>query len=399
MTSKFPARADARALVGAVLIGSAMGAVLGASYLAGGAARAALAHARTERLASAAADGFSETALQAQTDRMEPGALAVARRHDPFTDAGSAQRDLRASDLAARLDPPQPSGATMIRASLPRPLAPARPFHLDIDGGPLTSTRALDCLSDAVYYEARGESRAGQEAVAQVVLNRVRHPGFPNSICGVVFQGAQSHACQFSFACDGSTRRPREAAAWRKAQGVAGQALSGFVMAEVGDATNFHVAGLGSIWGSSVIKVAQIGAHVFYRLSGRRAAASVLRARADAADPPSELAEAPVYAQPPAALPSAHGGAPLILASAVATSGLGQGGPAGTPPLPASAPAAKPVQPPLDKAVTSRPEPAKSGTEKASTPPVRPATSRPALTVAIDNGTAEVAARAVKTAS
>src|SRR5262249_55624357 len=84
----------------------------------------------------------------------------------------------------------------------------------------LASSRDLDCLASAVYYEARGESAAGQAAVAQVVLNRARHPAFPKTICGVVFQRAGG-GCQFSFACNGAMRRPKEPAAWSRAQAVA----------------------------------------------------------------------------------------------------------------------------------------------------------------------------------
>ena len=86
--------------------------------------------------------------------------------------------------------------------------AGAGPFQI---GNALQSSRELECLADAVYYEARGETPSGQAAVAQVVMNRVRHPAFPKSICGVVFQGAYNRTgCQFSFACDGSMRRARD---------------------------------------------------------------------------------------------------------------------------------------------------------------------------------------------
>ncbi len=326
-----------------------MGLVLGASYLAGGAAGAAAAHARLARIATAASSGFSETALQAEAGAMEPGALAVARRHDPFTVAGDAERDRDNALLAARLERPrgQPNPSLLQRVNLITPVAPARPLRMSADN-PLDGARELDCLSAAVYYEARGEGSAGQAAVAQVVLNRVRHPAFPKTVCGVVYQGAQSRTCQFSFACDGSMRRPKEAVAWRRAQDVAARALGGYVEAMVGDATHFHVARLGGLWGGGMLKVAQVGSHVFYRFAGRAGAASSFRAAPDLYVPPSELADRPIYAASAGGSPPADGGAgapDLILASAVTTPSLGQGGPIGPPPPPASAPATKQAAP------------------------------------------------------
>ena len=312
MLKKIGPRADSRALLGAVAIGSAMGLVLGASYLAGGAARAAMNHARTERLADAAGKGFSDEALLAEASSMTPGALAVARRHDPFTAPGWAQRDWETTLLAARLEQrarPEPA-APVLRARLEQPSNPA-------DASALSSSRELDCLSAAVYYEARGESASGQAAVAQVVLNRVRSPKFPKTVCGVVFQGAHTRVCQFSFACDGSMRRTRDPVAWRRARAVAARALGGFVMQEVGNATHFHVASLGGVWGAGLMRVAQIGAHVFYKFSGRNSAhpAAPKLPAPDGLVGSPELADKPIYANDEPAADGAD--APkLILASA-----------------------------------------------------------------------------------
>ena len=146
-------------------------------------------------------------------------------------------------------------------------LTPARPFSLP--GGAQNSARDVDCLTAAVYYEARGETAAGQAAVAQVVLNRVRHPAFPKTVCGVVYQGVHTGAgCQFSFACNGAIGRPREVAAWRRSQEVAMHALAGGVMTAVGDATHFHSTSVGSGVGRGMVRVAQIGLQVFYKFSG-----------------------------------------------------------------------------------------------------------------------------------
>src|SRR5690606_1744739 len=115
------------------------------------------------------------------------------------------------------------------------------------------SGNGLDCLTAAVYYEARSESGDGQRAVAQVVLNRVRHPAFPRSICGVVFQGRERRTgCQFSFTCDGSMNRSREPGAWERARQVAEAALTGYVYAPVGLATHFHTTAIHPWWASSM---------------------------------------------------------------------------------------------------------------------------------------------------
>jgi len=126
--------------------------------------------------------------------------------------------------------------------------------------------RALDCLTAAIYYEARSESVDGQRAVAQVVLNRVRNPAFPNSICGVVYQGSKrGDGCQFTFTCDGSLLFRREPAAWVRAGEVAQEALSGHVYAPVGAATYYHTTAVSPWWAPSLVRVATIGAHIFYR--------------------------------------------------------------------------------------------------------------------------------------
>jgi spore germination cell wall hydrolase CwlJ-like protein len=281
------ARADWRALTSAALIGSGVGVGLGAAYLAGGMARAATDHQRAERLAQAAEGGFSEAALLREAADMDPGALRVARRHDPFTVAGSAERDRQTAILASRLEQHAQLSAQAVNlrgafnVSYPRA---ASPFQL---AGAIDSSRELDCLTQAVYFEARGEGAAGQAAVAQVVLNRVRHPAFPKSVCAVVFQGAAHRTgCQFSFACDGSLHRNREGAAWGQAQQIAARALSGFVMAGVGDATHFHAATVAPTWGPRLLRVAQVGMHVFYRF-GRGAGQSVYVADSRAGRGPS----------------------------------------------------------------------------------------------------------------
>jgi spore germination cell wall hydrolase CwlJ-like protein len=313
LSIEIPARVNPRALGGAVLAGAGMGLVLAVAYLAGGAAKTA--------------------AVRAQTSRMAAAAPAAKAAPAAFVSTGAK---------------PAP-----IPVSLPQP---APPVAAEVARG----QGALDCLTDAVYYEARGESDRGQAAVAQVVLNRVRRGGFPKSVCGVVFQGAAAHSCQFSFACDGAMRNGREQAAWRRSRVVAQRALDGFVMQEVGDATNFHVARLGQIWGSGLVKVAQVGAHVFYRLTGH----GTFTAHASGGgsnDLPDDVTAIP-----------ADGGdqqPSLILASAVTVKPMGQGGPVGpvsepasapttsaSAPTKAGAPAGKPTAEPIVQAVSTAPK-------------------------------------------
>lgn len=131
------------------------------------------------------------------------------------------------------------------------------------------AARARACLTAAVYYEARSEGDDGQRAVAQVVLNRVRDRAFPHSVCGVVYQGVGSgRGCQFSFACDGSTLRPRDPGAWDRAERVAAAALGGDVMAAVGNATFYHNFTVLPWWSRSLTRLGAIGRHIFYRWPG-----------------------------------------------------------------------------------------------------------------------------------
>jgi hypothetical protein len=135
-------------------------------------------------------------------------------------------------------------------------------------GTSLDQGRALQCLTAAIYYEAASEPDAGQRAVAQVVLNRVTHPAWPNTVCGVVYQGSERSGCQFSFACDGSLARRPVPAFWERARRVAADALAGSVFAPVGLATHYHTSAVHPYWADSLAFIGTIGAHRFYRWSG-----------------------------------------------------------------------------------------------------------------------------------
>ena len=148
----------------------------------------------------------------------------------------------------------------------PNPVAPA--FVAQWLGPDLAD--ATKCLATAVYYESAGEPIAGQRAVAQVVLNRLRNPRYPKTICGVVYQGAErSTGCQFSFACDGSTRRLPTTAGWAVANAVATSVLNGVTSAEAGQSTHYHTLAVFPAWAPELAKIGIIGHHVFYRPPSR----------------------------------------------------------------------------------------------------------------------------------
>jgi hypothetical protein len=178
--------------------------------------------------------------------------------------------------------------AEAINAGIPISDAPnpaARPFKLEF-ASVADRARALDCLTAAVYYEAAIESTDGQRAVAQVVLNRVRHPAFPKTVCGVVFQGSErSTGCQFTFTCDGALARTPSTQGWARARIVAEEALAGKVYAPVGWATHYHTNWVVPYWSSTLVKSAVVGSHIFYRWEGGWGRPPAFRLRASGAEP------------------------------------------------------------------------------------------------------------------
>jgi spore germination cell wall hydrolase CwlJ-like protein len=224
-------------------------------------------------IARATNGDLSDQGLQKLTARMDPAALALATRHDPATD-----REL--SGLATYLFQPKPDlglggleaeAAARVNAAIPIASDAFRPISA-FAFAPASETdrkRALRCLTQAVYYEAALEPASSQEGVAQVVLNRVRDPDFPSSVCGVVFQGASlDTGCQFSFTCDGSLARGPVPWAWARAEEVARKALAGYVAPGVGTSTHYHADYVFPYWGPTLAKVNQLGRHIFYRWTG-----------------------------------------------------------------------------------------------------------------------------------
>ncbi|HEY1751235.1 MAG TPA: cell wall hydrolase [Caulobacteraceae bacterium] len=156
-------------------------------------------------------------------------------------------------------------------------LAAAPPFYLT-GVSPAGRERAVRCLTDAIYYEAATEPEQGQRAVAQVVLNRLRDPHFPKTVCGVVYEGwSRRTGCQFSFTCDGSIRRRRAIPAlWQRLRPLAEQALDGYVVPEVGASTHYYAEYVRPNWLVSVAQVTQIGQHIFCSWKGRAGQVSAL---------------------------------------------------------------------------------------------------------------------------
>jgi spore germination cell wall hydrolase CwlJ-like protein len=123
-----------------------------------------------------------------------------------------------------------------------------------------------NCLARAVYFEARSESELGQIAVAKVVLNRVKDPEYPNTICGVVYQGSgRRNSCQFSFACDGLPDDVKSASSWAQAKQVAKKTIAGDAkVAALTTATNYHADYVKPKWAKSMKRLVKIGRHIFY---------------------------------------------------------------------------------------------------------------------------------------
>lgn len=162
-----------------------------------------------------------------------------------------------------------PEDARDYNASIPFSTAPnpaARPFRFVGDDD--QRARATDCLAAAAYYEA-GDDAVGEKAVVQVVLNRLRHPAFPKTICGVVFQGQErSTGCQFTFTCDGALARIPSELAWKRAREVATAAMKGTVYKPVGYATHYHTDWVVPYWSASLDKIAEVHTHLFFRWTG-----------------------------------------------------------------------------------------------------------------------------------
>jgi spore germination cell wall hydrolase CwlJ-like protein len=232
---------------------------------------------RAEAVRDLTGGDLGERGMAAITARMDASQLAIALRHDPnvrraalygltpgwesLTLAGRPTLDFGATGVdAMKLNAATPDASQYLRVAQPFVFKPATVED---------RRRALRCLTQGIYYEAALEPTEGQEAVAQVILNRVRDPNYANSICGVVFEGAErTTGCQFSFTCDGALAQAPVGWAWSRAGLVAERALAGHVSARVGTATHYHADYVRPWWAPTLNKLTQIGAHIFYRWKG-----------------------------------------------------------------------------------------------------------------------------------
>jgi len=259
-------------------------AILGAT-LAAGSAQPLGSDARTEAVRRLAQGDLGPEGLAAIRAGMDTSQLALAIRHDPnlrraaFYDltpgwetlslGGKPMLDFGQSGLEAqRINAATPASGL---------LRPARPFVFR-PASAADRQRALRCLTQGIYYEAALEPTEGQEAVAQVILNRVRDLNYPNSICGVVFEGAdRTTGCQFSFTCMGALAQAPVGWAWKRSQTVAERMLAGHVATKVGTATHYHADYVHPWWATTLNKLTQIGAHIFYRWKGMSGETSAFR--------------------------------------------------------------------------------------------------------------------------
>ena len=198
--------------------------------------------------------------------------------------SSSVRLNLPPPDLYRPITPEEAIKENAERDFSGRPDTPASPFKLDANA--TTREQALQCLAQAVYYEAATEGADGQRAVAQIVLNRMRHPAYPASVCGVVYQGSERPTgCQFTFTCDGSLARVPAQSLWRQARKIASEALAGKVYARVGHATHYHADYVLPYWADSLDKSVQIGRHIFYRLKSGLGASGAFRQRYAGVEP------------------------------------------------------------------------------------------------------------------
>lgn len=156
-----------------------------------------------------------------------------------------------------------------------RVVVPLPPPAIDTNSASVNAARAEllaehRCLAQAMYYEARGEGEIGEKAVAEVVFNRLASGAYGHSICQVVFAGAQTAVCQFSFACDGSMLRPKSEADWRNAEVLAARILARQLGLDnaTDNATFYHANYVKPSWASRLVRTAEIGNHIFYRPHG-----------------------------------------------------------------------------------------------------------------------------------
>ena len=207
---------------------------------------AALANPQAAKPAAAGAVPAAPAANPVMVASIDPDSAALAAINSIVPDASIPLPQTLSTQLA------------YAREDVPATTFPAAPQY---------SSRELWCMASAVYFEARGESYRGQVAVAQVVMNRLKHRLYPDTICGVVFQGeSKRNACQFSFACDGRPETVTDKKSWAQAEEIAQKVTSGeLYLPEVANATHYHASYVYPDWAPRLQRVTKIGLHIFYR--------------------------------------------------------------------------------------------------------------------------------------
>ena len=205
------------------------------------------------------------------------------------SDVESAQRRSIAPPVVEPLLLKKVDAATAKKTNdaVPLTTAPVPPASAFIFRGmPADFERATDCLAATIFYEAGNETAAGQMAVVQVVLNRARHPAYPKSVCGVVFQGHERRTgCQFSYTCDGSMARRPSPEAWFRHRSLAAAMLEGLVYPQVGLATHYHTDWVLPVWSARLDKVRIEGAHLFFRFNGYWGTPAAYRGKVSGTEP------------------------------------------------------------------------------------------------------------------
>lgn len=187
-------------------------------------------------------------------------AVGAAAAYRPHTDQ-SVTAPVAAAAVVADASAPELRGDA---DALGAPVAPLASLEATIKAKLLAEHK---CLSEALYYEARGEGTSGQKAIAEVIFARLRSGNYGHSICSVVYEGAGKPKCQFSFACNGDMKKAKNKGPWMKAQQLAARILTGeeYLKGTTGGATNFHAVSVDPSWAAEMSRTTQIGNHIFYK--------------------------------------------------------------------------------------------------------------------------------------
>lgn len=215
----------------------------------------------------AASVAFPAIAEKAQSQRV---AAEWAAKADTFTDVALAsdKADFYGTDSLASNLAELETNAKLLTASQKdnaaiKSLTKTQPIIRQLAKYDM---KEFNCLSEAVYFEARGETRSGQIAVAEVIRNRVASKHYPNSVCGVVYQGSErQHGCQFSFTCDSSLNRVPKGKAWERSKAIAALSMTGTAPSLTHNATHYHTVWVNPPWAKTLRYNGQIGVHKFYR--------------------------------------------------------------------------------------------------------------------------------------